>query len=131
MITNTELTNYGNIFPAVLGRYEHVLDTITFFSANGVILRLQVLRDSVLRFKYGTSGKLLDDFSYAVDVYANKGYNKLKVTETATYIEITTSKIICQISKTDLRSRIFDIDGKIICEDELGFHYEESYEKSG
>ncbi len=131
MITNTELTNYGNIFPAVLDRYEHVLDTITFFSTNGVILRLQVLRDSVLRFKYGTSGKLLDDFSYAVDVDANKGYNKLKIAETATSIEITTLKLVCQISKTDLRSRIFDLDGRIICEDELGFHYEESYEYGG
>jgi len=47
------------------------------------------------------------------------------------YYEIITSKIVCHIAKADLKSRIFDLTGKIICEDELGFHYEESYEYGG
>ncbi|MDP5100767.1 MAG: glycoside hydrolase family 31 protein [Nonlabens sp.] len=131
MITNTELTSQGNVFPTALERYDHVVDTLTLYATNGVILRLQVLRDSVLRFKYGTSGKIEADFSYAIDEHANRGYNKLIVKETDNHIEITTSKLVCHISKTDLRSRIFDLNGKIICEDELGFHYEESYEHGG
>jgi alpha-glucosidase len=131
MITNTDLTSQGNMFPAALDHYEHVVDSLTFYATNGVIMRLQVLRDSVLRFKYGTSGKLEQDFSYAIDEHANRGYNKLSVQETDKHIAITTSKLVCYISKTDLRSRIFDLGGKIICEDELGFHYEESYEYGG
>jgi len=131
MITNTELHSRGNIFPGTLTTFDHVVDTIKFTTSNGVILELQVLRDSVLRFRYGTGGKMDDDFSYAIDEDGNRGYNKLKVVEQETYYEITTSKIVCQIAKIDLRSRIFDLQGTIVCEDELGFHYEESYEYGG
>jgi len=131
MITNTELHQSGNTFPGNLVSFDHVVDTITFTANNGVILSLQVFRDSVLRFKYGTGGKMMDDFSYAVDADTNRGYNKLEVVENKDHYEVITSKVICKIAKSDLRSRIYDLDGKIICEDELGFHYEESYEHGG
>lgn len=131
MITNTELHSQGNVFPGKLKSFDQVVDTLTFHSDNGVILRLQVFRDSVIRFKYGTGGKLEKDFSYAVDEDGNRGYNKLEVVEKKDHYEITTSKIVCHIAKADLRSRIFDLNGRIICEDELGFHYEESYEHGG
>ncbi|MGJ8685378.1 MAG: glycoside hydrolase family 31 protein [Nonlabens sp.] len=131
MITNTELHSQGNVFPSKLNSFNQVVDTLTFHTENGVILRLQVFRDSVIRFKYGTGGKLEEDFSYAIDEDGNRGYNKLEVKEKDTHYEITTSKVVCHIAKADLRSRIFDLNGKIICEDELGFHYEESYEYGG
>ncbi len=110
---------------------DHVVDTIHFYAENGVILKVQIFRDSVIRFKYGTGGKMESDFSYAVDEESNRGYNKLEVSEQDDHYRITTSKIVCHVSKTDLRSRIFDLTGKIICEDEQGFHYEESYQYGG
>jgi len=61
MITNTELNSQGNVFPGKLDQFNQVVDTLTFTTDNGVILQLQVLRDSVLRFKYGTGGKLHQD----------------------------------------------------------------------
>jgi len=131
MITNTELHSQGNVFPGKLTSFDHVVDTLTFHADNGVILRVQIFRDSLLRFKYGTGGKLEKDFSYAVEATSNRGYNKLSVVEKKNYYEITTSKIVCHIAKKDLKSRIFDLTGKIICEDELGFHYEESYKYGG
>jgi alpha-glucosidase len=131
MITNTEVHSAGNVFPGKLISFNHVVDKLTFNSDNGVILRLQVLRDSVLRFKYGTGGKLEKDFSYAIAADSNRGYNKLEVIEHTDHYEVITAKIICKIAKSDLRSRIYDLEGKIICEDELGFHYEESYEYGG
>ncbi|ARN77523.1 glycosyl hydrolase [Nonlabens spongiae] len=131
MITNTEVSRSGNQFPGKVTGYDHVVDTIHFHSDNGVILRLQVFRDSVLRFTYGTGGTMMPDFSYAVDEDTNRGYNKLEVEEHHSFYQITTSKVVCKINKSDLRSRIFDLNGKIICEDELGFHFEESYENGG
>ncbi|WP_213521458.1 glycoside hydrolase family 31 protein [Nonlabens sp.] len=131
MITNTELYSQGNVFPGKLTSFDHVVDTLTFYADNGVILRVQIFRDSLIRFKYGTGGKLEKDFSYAVEATSNRGYNKLSVVEKNNYYEIITSKIVCHIAKADLKSRIFDLTGKIICEDELGFHYEESYEYGG
>ncbi len=131
MITNTEVHSAGNVFPGKLVSFNHVVDTLTFNSDNGVILRVQVLRDSVLRFKYGTGGKLNKDFSYAIAADGNRGYNKLEVKEHKEDYEITTAKVVCKISKKDLTSKIYDLAGDIICEDELGFHYEESYEYGG
>ncbi|MGB3590705.1 MAG: glycoside hydrolase family 31 protein [Nonlabens sp.] len=131
MIVNTEVSNIGNQFPSKVISMDHVVDTIQFHTENGVILKLQVFRDSVLRFKYGTGGKMENDFSYAVDQSSNKGYNKLEVTDTGDHYEVRTLKIVCHISKVDLRSKIFDLDGKIICEDEIGFHFEESYQYGG
>ncbi len=131
MITNTELHSQGNVFPGKLTSFDHVVDTLTFHADNGVILRMQIFRDSVIRFKYGTGGELEKDFSYAVEATSNRGYNKLSVVEKKNFYEITTSKIVCHIAKADLKSRIFDLTGNIICEDELGFHYEESYQYGG
>jgi len=131
MITNTELHSQGNIFPGKLTSFDHVVDTLTFHADNGVILQMQIFRDNLIRFKYGTGGELEKDFSYAVEATSNRGYNKLSVVEKEDFYEITTSKIVCHIAKADLKSRIFDLIGNIICEDELGFHYEESYQYGG
>jgi alpha-glucosidase len=131
MIVNTEVAQSGNLFPGQLTHIDHVVDTVTFYANNGVILKVQVFRDSVIRFKYGTNNKLEPDFSYAVDSESNRGYNKLEVSEHPDYYLIATAKVNVQVSKKDLRTRIFDTSGKIICEDEIGFHYEESYQYGG
>lgn len=131
MITNTEVSRSGNQFPGKLSGFDHVVDTLNFYADNGVILRIQVFRDSVLRFTYGTGGTMMPDFSYAVDEDTNRGYNKLEVEEHSNFYQITTAKVVCKINKADLRSRIYNLNSKIICEDELGFHFEESYENGG
>src|SRR5690606_36814022 len=72
------------------------------------------------------------DFSYAITKYASRGYNVLEVTEDDTFYIITTAKLICNISKIDLRSFIYDAKDKtLLCEDELGFHWEENYHIGG
>lgn len=131
MITNTELGSSTNIFPQGLKNFEHALDQITLRSENGVVLQITVWRDSLLRFRYGTQGKLHDDFSYAVDKNANRGFNQLEVEEKESLISIRTKKLVCTVDKQTFRSVIKDHEGKIICEDELGFHYEESYQYGG
>ena len=97
-----------------------------------MILQLTVLRDSVLRFRYTTVGKFDNDFSYAIANDANTGYNHLEISDDEEKYIITTSKLICHIHKSDLRKSIFDVtDNTLICEDEKGFHWEESYELGG
>ena len=96
------------------------------------VLQLTIERDSVLRFRYSTTGMFDKDFSYAITIHASKGYNHLEISEDDEKYVITTSKLICHISKLDMRKSIFDVkDNSLICEDELGFHWEESYEFGG
>ncbi|PWH83958.1 glycosyl hydrolase [Algibacter marinivivus] len=132
MILNTELEYKGNLFPSKIIKYEKNLNVLSFTSENGVVLQVTVRRDSILRFRFTTTGIFENDFSYAITKYASRGYNHLEVTENDDNYIITTAKLICHISKLDLRTSIYDAkDKSLICEDELGFHWEESYEHGG
>lgn len=132
MIINTELELKGNQFPTKIISYKKDVDTLYFTSENNVVLQLTIQRDSVLRFRYTTTSIFENDFSYAITRYASRGFNRLEVTEDDNNYIITTSKLICHISKVDMRKSIFDAkDNTLISEDELGFHWEESYEFGG
>ncbi len=132
MIINTELENKGNLFPSKIISYKKDVDTLYFTSENNVVLQLTIQRDSVLRFRYTTTSIFENDFSYAISRYASRGFNHLEVTEDESNYIITTSKLICHISKKDMRKSIFDAkDNTLISEDELGFHWEECYEFGG
>lgn len=132
MIVNTELEQKGNLFPSKIIKYTKDVDTLHFTTDNNVILQVTVVRDSVIRFRYSTTGKFEKDFSYGVTVHASRGYSFLKVSEEKTHYIITTSKLICKVEKLSLQISLYDaIDLKLINEDEIGFHWEESYEYGG
>jgi len=132
MILNTELEFKGDLFSSKIISCKKDVDTIYFTSENNVVLQVTVQRDSVLRFRYTTKSIFEKDFSYAITKYASKGFNHLDIKENEESYIISTSKLICKISKIDMRKSIFDaVDEKLICEDELGFHWEESYEFGG
>ncbi|QMU65575.1 MAG: DUF4968 domain-containing protein [Flavobacteriaceae bacterium] len=132
MIVNTELEQKGNQFPTYIVKYSKDVDSLYFTAKNGVVLQLTIFRDSVLRFRYTTTGKFENDFSYGITKYASRGYNKLEVFEETDHYVITTSKLICKVNKDDMRIDLYDAnDGKLINEDELGFHWEENYHFGG
>ena len=132
MILNEELEYKGNLYPTKIISYKKTGDTLYFTTENNVVLQVTIQRDSVLRFRYTTNLVFEKDFSYAITKYASKGYNHLDITENDEDYIITTSKLNCHISKTNLRKTIFDAKSKeLIYEDELGFHWEESYEFGG
>ncbi len=132
MIVNTELEQKGNLFPSRIIEFKKDVDTLYFYTDNDVVLQLTVVRDSVLRFRYTTTGTFEKDFSYAITKYASKGYNKLEIEDLNGDYVITTSKLICKISKKNLLISIYDAkDNSLINQDEAGFHWEESYEYGG
>ncbi|MBS7230495.1 glycoside hydrolase family 31 protein [Flavobacterium psychroterrae] len=131
MITNTSLEYKGDLYPSKIVSHEHEGDTIFFHTANKVILKVTILRDSLIRFRFTTKGYFSNDFSYAIDKTQLHGYNFLELTEEETYFQIRTSKVKCKIQKIDLRLSIYDLNDLLILEDELGFHWEESYEYGG
>jgi len=132
MIVNTELEQKGNLFPSEVINYRKDVDTLHFSTKNGVALQVTVVRDSVIRFRYSTTGKFENDFSYGVTIHASRGYSFLDVTENETHYIITTSKLICKVEKLSLQVSLYDaIDLKLINQDEIGFHWEECYEHGG
>ncbi|SDB42076.1 alpha-glucosidase [Flavobacteriaceae bacterium MAR_2010_188] len=132
MIVNTELEQKGNLYPGKVVSFRKDIDTIFFFTDNDVILQLRIIRDSVLRFRFTTSGTFGKDFSYAITKYASTGYNELSIEESELYYKVTTAKLSCLISKQDLKIAIYDAKtNELINQDELGFHWEESYKFGG
>lgn len=131
MITNTELHELGNQFPAHVIAFEQDVDKLYFKTSNNIVLELTVVRDSVLRFRFGMRGQLQNDFSYAISDSAIRGYNHLEVSEDIDNYIVTTSKLVCKIDKNTLKHKIYDTKGKLINADEIGFHFEEFYEKGG
>ena len=132
MIVNTELEYKGNLFPSKIIDFKKDVNNLYFTTENDVVLQLTVLRDSVIRFRYTTTGSFEKDFSYAITKYASSGYNQLHIEEEKDKYVITTTKVTCQIAKKDLGITLFDaVDGTLINEEEAGFHWEENFEKGG
>ncbi|MFC4267281.1 glycoside hydrolase family 31 protein [Polaribacter marinivivus] len=132
MIVNTELEQKGNLFPSKIINYKKDVDKLYFTTSNNVVLQLTVVRDSVIRFRYSTTGKFDNDFSYGITVHASRGYSFLKVTEDETHYIVATKKLICKVEKSSLQVSIYDaLDMVLINQDEIGFHWEESYQYGG
>ncbi len=131
MIINTQLENKGNLFPGKIRSFEQDVDKIYFKTENGVILQVTILRGSVIRFRYATDNNFENDFSYAISNDGARGYSKLGVEEHDNHYRITTRKVVIEISKSDLRTSIYDTAGNVICNDDWGFHWEQSYEYGG
>ncbi|MCM4165207.1 MULTISPECIES: glycoside hydrolase family 31 protein [unclassified Arenibacter] len=131
MITNTELEYKGNLYPNTIVEFQRDTDKLYFTTSNGVILEMTVLRDSILRFRYATENIFEPDFSYAISENVSVGFNQLKVEETVSEYLVYTAKLKVLVDKKTLRTQISDLEGNIINEDELGFHWEENYEFGG
>lgn len=131
MITNTELEYKGNLYPNEIVEFKQESDKLYFTSANGVILQLTVLRNSMVRFRYATNYVFESDFSYAINKNGLRGYDELNFSQTATEYLIKTIRMTVLVDKKTMRVQISDPNGVIINEDELGFHWEENYEFGG
>ncbi|MBU2994887.1 glycoside hydrolase family 31 protein [Cellulophaga baltica] len=131
MITNTELEYKGNLYPNEIVDFKQDIDKIYFTTANGVVLQITVLRNSAIRFRYATDYNFEPDFSYAISKTGIRGFDDLKVEETDTEYLIETIRMKVLVDKKTLRVQISDLEGNIINEDELGFHWEENYEHGG
>ncbi|WP_025740470.1 glycoside hydrolase family 31 protein [Aquimarina pacifica] len=131
MITNTELEHKGNMFPGKIVSFSQNVDKINFTTENGVILQVTILRGSVIRFRYATDSNFENDFSYAISENGVRGYSMLEVEEHDDEYIIITAKIRIIISKANIHVSISDKKGNIICKDDWGFHWEQSYEFGG
>ena len=56
MITNTELEYKGDLYPSKIVEFKKDVDSVYFSTDNSVILKITVLRDSLIRFRYTTKG---------------------------------------------------------------------------
>ena len=111
-------------FPGKLVDWEKK-DNVLYFSGENSTLEVMVLGQDILRFRYGNDGYFEDDFSYAIDPNFKAEDTHFEIVENAKSIQIKTSKIKCFVDKETLKTKIKDLKGHVILEDEKGYHWEE------
>jgi alpha-glucosidase len=116
-------------FPSHIVKTDKGNSHITFHSFNKVMLRVEVITDHVMRFRFSAKGYFANDFSYAMDENHRSGFSRFEVEEKEDYFELITPKITCRVAKIDLKVSIYDAAGKLISQDEKGFHWQEDTQK--
>ena len=111
--------------PSTIIRYERNGGHFQFYCENKVILRLHVLTNSIIRFRYSFDGDFLKDFSYAIDKKFKPESLQVFFDDEGDKYSIVTDKLRCEISKEGMLVSIFDSFGNAICEDNTGFYRRE------
>ena len=94
------------------------------------VLEVSVFSDDIIRFRYSPEGRFEDDFSYAIVEENKEPKGEFEFRSFADHFHIITKTLICKVSKT-LKVSIFNTEGKLISEDENGFHWEPYQEWGG
>ena len=93
------------------------------------MLKVEAITDHVLRFRYSAKGYFSDDFSYAMDKDHRSGFSDFQTKEEGDFLILSTPKITAQINVHDLKVALYDENGKLLNEDEKGFHWQEDSQR--
>ena len=102
-----------------------------FQDSGGVILCVESYTDDIIRIRFTVDGIFENDFSYGIFSKFEKTNHSTNLTETNDSFILSTSTTKLKIDKLTFKHTFFDMDDRIICADEKGFHWEEFYEKGG
>ncbi|MBT8221209.1 MAG: glycoside hydrolase family 31 protein [Bacteroidia bacterium] len=93
---------------------------------NDASVRIYVIDDAIMRVRYSTEGYFERDFSYAIDSNFSGNITDLHLEDFTDHLVIKTPKVHCRVSKERLTLKFTDPSGKIISQDEKGFHWEKN-----
>lgn len=102
-----------------------------YFYTSETILEIRVISDKVVRFRYAADGKFQRDFSYATVREMKESIVSFDISDHDEFLEIFTDFIRVIVNKSDLRITITDKEGRIINQDEMGFHWQYYLIKGG
>ncbi|MBK6263805.1 glycoside hydrolase family 31 protein [Marivirga sp. S37H4] len=88
-------------------------------------LEINIISDSILKFRYANDGYFEDDFSYAIDPEFEAPETPFTFKSGDKNLLISTSKLLCFVNKKDSKIKICDLSGKVLMEDEKGYHWKE------
>ncbi len=117
-------------YPDAVEKYEQS-GNYFYFHTSKTILEIRVISDRIIRFRYAPNGTFQRDFSYALRPDLKDTLTKLEVKEEAKQYRLSTAKVQVLISKENMRLTKTDLEGNIINEDEMGFHWQYYLLKGG
>lgn len=99
-------------------------DVVEILCDNGTRLRVTVIEDGLLRFRFAPDGRFEDDFSYAIDERFLPQTPTWDIIEFGDGIAIQTETLSVRISRQGLKTRMtLRETGRTICEDAGGFEW--------
>lgn len=118
--------NQHELYPGRLLSVDYQQNVFTIITENQCHIKISVLTDQIVRVRYGTDGNFEKDFSYALSSRFVPNAEIATYIDNPNHVEIKTSAMIVNINKSDSKIIFSDLEGKIICRDEKGFHWEEN-----
>ncbi|MDP5171385.1 MAG: glycoside hydrolase family 31 protein [Bacteroidia bacterium] len=113
------------LYPGKVIRWKEEFPQVFRFDCdNHCSLRLHILGEDLVRFRFSTNGIFEDDFSYAIEDNFVAQMVKVKVVERENYFRIQTPRVAVRLEKQGLFTKILDRKGTVINEDDKGFHWE-------
>ncbi len=122
-----------DFFPNALRAFHQVRPgCFDFLSENGVLLRVELVDEAIVRFRFTPDGRFEDDFSYAVDPDYSPGVPAHETLEIADAIAIRSGALSIRIARADLKVTVTDVSsGRVVSKDEKGFHWEDNRDFGG
>ena len=104
---------------------------LLYFYATDTVLEVKIFSDKIVRFRYAPDGTFQRDFSYALVENVPMQKANLSVYEDRHKFDLMTESLVIQIYKKNLKINILDRKYNVICEDELGYHWQHYIKKGG
>ena len=121
----------GELSAGVITEWSNEGGVVQFACNNGCVLRVTAVDENVIRFRFSPNGLFEKDFSYAVVPGVLEARHPLVVHEEDEQFLIETGSLKIFVAREGLILRIEDLEGKVISQDEKGFHWYENFEYGG
>ncbi len=102
-----------------------------FFKCSKTCLRVNVCSDKVIRFTYAAYGRFERDFSYSYAHEYREKVESLEIVEESEQFVLSTAHLQVVISKHRLLVKILNKEGRVLQEDEKGYHWEDHRQAGG
>lgn len=118
-------------YPGTFVSFEIKDHWIDIFADNNSILRIYILTNQIIRFRYAVNSFFPPDFSYAIDPSFTPEYPTFRFLEKKDFLIIKTTKIKIVIHKKHLLVNVYDLKNNLLSADEKGFHWENDLKNGG
>ena len=92
-----ETVNIKEFYPGALVSHDWGNNILDCKSDNGVLLRVEVYTDDIIRIRYGTEGFFYPDFSYAIDEKFEKSVSTATLVDHPDYLSLRTATVLSLI----------------------------------
>ena len=121
----------GELSPGLVVSADFKGSSCSFKCDNGCLLEVTSYGEKVVRFRFSPNGSFVDEVQYALCDGALDELGEMEFEELEKGFLLKTAALRMLISRHGLKVRIEDAEGKLISQDEKGFHWYDNHDFGG